>query len=75
MPQTFEFFPGGLDPELEITFKPLCLELSPEQAGELAGRVRTHLETLRQLAKLNPALEAQHRREHRRSAGRSYWKG
>ena len=58
MPQTFSFTPGGLDPELEITFKPLCLELSPQQAAELAERVREHLDTLRQLAKVNPALEA-----------------
>ena len=57
MMPTFEFTPGGLDPELEIAFKPLCLELSPEQAGELAGRVRTHLETLRQAAVANQALD------------------
>ena len=57
MAQIFSFFPGGLDPELEIAFKPLCLELSAEQVVELAERVRAHLETLRQVATVNKALD------------------
>ena len=57
MAQIFSFFPGGLDPELEIAFKPLCLELSTEQVVELAERVRAHLEALRQLARVNKALD------------------
>jgi uncharacterized membrane protein YkvA (DUF1232 family) len=57
MPPTFSFFPDGLDPELEITFKPLCLELTSEQVMELAERVRTHLEVLRQASLVNKALD------------------
>ncbi len=57
MPQFFSFFPDGLDPELEITFKPLCLELSAEQLVELAERVRAHLEVLRQASVVNKALD------------------
>jgi uncharacterized membrane protein YkvA (DUF1232 family) len=57
MTQIFSFFPNGLDPELEITFKPLCLELSSEQVVELAERVRAHLEVLRQASLVNKALD------------------
>ena len=57
MPQTFSFTPGGLDPELEIAFKPLCLALSSEQAVELAERVLAHLETLRQVGLVNKTLD------------------
>jgi uncharacterized membrane protein YkvA (DUF1232 family) len=57
MPPTFSFFPDGLDPELELNFKPLCLELSAEQVVELADRVQAHLEVLRQAERVNKALD------------------
>jgi hypothetical protein len=57
MRQTFSFFPDGLDPELEIAFKPLCLELSAEQVVELAERVKAHLEVLRQASRVNKTLD------------------
>ena len=57
MRQTFSFFPDGLDPELEIAFKPLCLALSTEQVGELAQRVLAHLEVLRQASAVNKTLD------------------